>query len=396
MLLFLGSGVSVPSSLPSVQRITDLVLGQESGLLSPLPPVLDPLTLDSYLAPETADDVYFFLRVLRDIDVESRREMACYWAGKQYKKSGAIYRDSTTYEDLFSMCEQIRWNGEGLNDEASVCALVELAQLRAHSVLGVGSRSSRLVRLYSLARQATRLIELIVEKSLHCTRPIGLNVVPLLASMGKLDIVTLNHDTLIEQVLTSARVPFADGFGSTDGEVRWRDDLTFNEPDCGVRLIKPHGSINWRTFLVGSSVKLGLVEDLEKSTWTDKTGKELKRYVQQPTFLTGAGKLVSYNSGIFAEMTFQFHDALRSNDVLVMSGYGWGDVGINLRLESWLDHKPQRKLLLLHTSPEDLCNRAVQLDRNYRQWEESGKLVEIKSWLCDTSIDVLVSNLPSG
>jgi hypothetical protein len=93
MLLFLGSGVSVPSNLPSVQQITDLVLGNESGLVRRQRPELDPLKLDSYLAPETADDVYFFLRVLRDIDHESRREMACYWAGKQYKKSGAIYRD---------------------------------------------------------------------------------------------------------------------------------------------------------------------------------------------------------------------------------------------------------------------------------------------------------------
>lgn len=396
MLLFLGSGVSVPSNLPSVQQITDLVLGNESGLVRRQPPGLDPVTLDSYLAPEASDDVYFFLRVLRDIDNESRREMACYWAGKQYKKSGAIYRDCTTYEDLFSMCEQIRWNGEGLNDEASVCALVELAQLRAYGILGIGGRSSRLVRLYSLARQATRLIELVVSKSLYCTCPVGLDVVPILASVGALDIVTLNHDTLVEQVLSGAKIPFSDGFGPPDGAVRWQDNFSLQRPDMGVRLIKPHGSINWKTFLVGPSVKLGLVEDIERDGWMDKDGNELRPYLRQSNFLTGAGKLVSYNSGIFAEMTYQFHHALRSNDLLVMSGYGWGDIGVNLRIESWLDQDPQHKLILLHISPSDLCVRSVQLDRSYEHWKDAGKLIEMKSWLCDTTADALLNRLSSS
>jgi len=395
MLLFLGSGVSVPSNLPNVQHITDLVLGQEYAPARVPSRSLDLPELAACLAPESVDDVFFFLRILRDIDSENRREMACYWAGKQYRKSGAIYRDSTTYEDLFSMCEQIRWNGEGLNDEASVGALVELAQLRAYSILGPGGRSSRLVRLYSLARQAIRLIEFIVEKSLACTSPIGLDVVPLLAKTGPLDIVTLNHDTLVEQVLAAARVPFVDGFGTPDGEVRWQDETSFQMRDFGVRLIKPHGSINWMTFIVGSGVKLGLVDCLDRSTWRDKDGTELKRYLKQPSFLTGAGKLVSYNSGVFAEMTYQFHDALRSNDVLIMSGYGWGDVGINLRIESWLDQRPNRKLLLLHTSPEALCNRAVQLDRSYQYWKDSGKLVEMGTWLCDTPIDALMCKIRS-
>jgi hypothetical protein len=45
------------------------------------------------------------------------------------------------------------------------------------------------------------------------------------AEIAQLNIVTLNHDTLVEQFLSASGIAFADGFGTRDGDVRWSDDI---------------------------------------------------------------------------------------------------------------------------------------------------------------------------
>jgi hypothetical protein len=68
------------------------------------------------------------------------------------------------------------------------------------------------------------MIESTVASLLYCTDAKGLDLVSDLAMsdlVDELNIVTLNHDTLVEQVLAANGIDFSDGFGGPDGDVRW-------------------------------------------------------------------------------------------------------------------------------------------------------------------------------
>ena len=395
MLLFLGSGISVPSGLPGIVDLTRAVLGAHSSTVASG----GSLQADNELHPPASNHnsaaSHALLKLLFDLDAESRASIACYPSGKGFKYSGAIYRKQTTYEDLFYLCEQIRWSGEALVDDVPIALLVDEVEKRAGGILPAASREARLFALYRLAKEASKLIERTIESSLLCFEPIGLDAISQLATEESLDIVTLNHDTLVEQALWSAGIIFYDGFGPTDGDVRWSHSKFTSPPSTRVRIVKPHGSIDWKRFLVSGSAKVGKVAPGMKSGWRDSSMNEIPLYSSAPSFLTGNNKIASYNSGIYAEMMHAFHQALRDNDTMVMSGYGWGDLGINLRIETWLDQSTERRLILLHEKPSELIDRSLQIDQSHRYWIESGKLIMIEKWLCNVSPEELLKAINS-
>jgi hypothetical protein len=153
-----------------------------------------------------------------------------------------------------------------------------------------------------------------VSKALHATRVEGLDLLVELApstDISKLDIITLNHDTLIEQILTENNTPFVDGFGPIDGDFRLYDNKLYDADDAKVRLFKPHGSVNWYNvrnmtypaIFCGNDIRDGRLSNGDQRMIDTKT----------PSFLSGANKVVSYNRGIYSEMFFRFHQVLREH-----------------------------------------------------------------------------------
>ena len=60
------------------------------------------------------------------------------------------------------------------------------------------------------------------------------------------DYVVLNYDTIIEDALALGNIPYADGlYGGATG---WWEPGTFDVNGLFARVIKLHGSINWRQF----------------------------------------------------------------------------------------------------------------------------------------------------
>jgi hypothetical protein len=76
---------------------------------------------------------------------------------------------------------------------------------------------------------------------------------------------------------------------------------------------------------------------------------------------------------------------------MIMSGYGWGDEAINIRLMTWLDKKKENKLILLHENPEMLMQRELIFDRDYSNWVKYGKLKPILKWLQHTNAEEVLS-----
>jgi hypothetical protein len=128
---------------------------------------------------------------------------------------------------------------------------METLEHAVRDLLRGGTTKARLSDLATLGELACYYIETVVADTLCQDCPKGFELLQDVASapaLDQLDIVTLNHDTLVEQFLTSRRIAFTDGFGLPDGDVRWSEDATYDVPSR-VRLFKLHGSVNWYNFL---------------------------------------------------------------------------------------------------------------------------------------------------
>lgn len=72
-----------------------------------------------------------------------------------------------------------------------------------------------------------------------------------------------------------------------------------------------------------------------------------------------------------------------------MSGYGWGDKGINMRLKNWLWGKRGRKVLLLHEALESL-RQSKALFFQFEKLIEKQMLIPRGKWFCDSKLEDIV------
>jgi hypothetical protein len=243
--------------------------------------------------------------------------------------------------------------------------------------------------LATLGKEACSFIELVVAETLQRKYLAGFDLILALATapeVEELNIVTLNHDTLVEQFLLANGVPFVDGFGERDGDVRWYDDRVYESPSARVRLFKLHGSVNWYSFQNAGRLRTAIFLGDDLAFARDGTGKRLRVEFLTPSFLSGINKAVAYQRGIYTDIHFHFSELLRQCDRILMSGYGWGDTAINFQLDTWLDHSRRNRLILLHRNPRQLCDRALVMASGYDAWVQSGQLICIDRWLCDASL----------
>jgi len=275
---------------------------------------------------------------------------------------------------------------------------MEYIERRAHGLLSGRSTKARISDLATLGEPGCAFIESVVAETLRQKYLAGFDLILELAASPQIDqlnIVTLNHDTLVEQFLAANGVRFVDGFGERDGDVRWSDDGVYDAPSARVRLFKLHGSVNWYSF-GDSASRTAILLGARLETAKDGKGQQLEPMFRRPSFLSGINKATAYQRGIYADIHFRFYDLLRSCDHMVMSGYGWGDTVINFQLDTWLDRCRRNTIILLHEKPEQIAERSLIMASAYDGRVRSGQLICIKRWLCDISLRELHPHLLSG
>ena len=115
-------------------------------------------------------------------------------------------------------------------------------------------------------------------------------------------------------------------------------------------LYKLHGSIDWFTV---SNPKLKIYNTIRFGDNMEFFGSQLdgidyKWNELVPQILTGSlVKEHVYSFGIYFYMFNKFHNSLDKKNILIASGYGWNDAGINRRVLHWLQYYPNSKLILL-------------------------------------------------
>jgi SIR2-like domain len=371
LLLFLGSGVSRASGLPLAGELTDAILGS-----SALPLAEDSLN-PRLRASELRQRIESLLQIMADFDT------------RDAKRTNALFRGRTTYEDLFYLCEEMTNWRIGLADNSTLTSFMKAIERRARPLLSGSNLAARLDDLGLLARDARLFIQSVTATMLRAGEPAGLDLIAELARsrrISQLNIVTLNHDTLVEQLMENGSLELTDGFGPPDGDVRWYDDQLYDASPTSARLFKLHGSINWYRFVVDGLPRTAIVRRNGRDDLVDGKGNLLRRLTQDASFLTGGNKAIRYQHGIYLDLLFRFQEVLRGCDVLLMCGYGWGDAAINLRLETWMDN-PRKRIVLLHPDPKEITARSMIIASAYDWWVSSGRLITVPQWLSQLSLE---------
>ena len=365
MILFLGSGVSLASGLPAVADI-------QTALLN---------------LPDQSQ-IGKLLSLLLDIDTAYLTYSAPFKHGKgEYGYTGQLFRSATTYEDLFYLLDQIVTNAEGLKADLAIEALADLVRRRGRTFLKGRKKIDQSVSLHRLATETRDYIEETVSVLLRSDYVTGLDLIVQLINepqISSVHIVTLNHDTLVEQILSTNNIEYSDGFGAHDGDVRWFENQFAS--DANVTLIKPHGSISWWLQAGNHIVQPVNTKEVSSGQWKNRADNLIRDINKTPSFLTGVSKVYSYNRGIFADQQFQFLQLLRQQNTMLMSGYGWSDIPINFQLQNWLARDAANRLILLHQSPEELADGSFELRHIYNKYKQSGQIIPIEKWLSDTEL----------
>jgi len=377
----LGAGVSLAAGMPSTEELTRLITSGERVwhhtdhtyyVTDNPPPAL-------HGEPERIRAITTFLHTLKE-DIEA------YW------RRSEIEIDAN-YEEIYYVVNQIE---DGLSAEYENPALEPLIDklvaddrlFRVDGTPGLGDEE----QLELVARETDQYVREITAE--HLRRPLTTteHLACLLDALNddhieEVNVITLNHDTGIEQAAEAAGVVLVDGFAPTDEGVRiWQPEVF----DTGQpKLLKPHGSVDWFAYRRGDSLDEVIAQQrIRQDRWRLTVGGVEHAAIEDASALILVGsfnKILRYSSRIYFDIHYRLHEILTRSDVLVVSGYGFGDKAINSRIIHWVAGAPTRQLIVLHRDAERLRQYARgSIAFTWALWVDAGRLALRDAWLSES------------
>lgn len=385
VVMLVGSGLSVPAGLPRISQITrsvrdgsgayrhscaEYLLGAEwasAGITPGRDPYVEAVTgfLDLL-----ARDFHFPTQASED---DPRRV------------------ERPTYEELYGVVEQLYNYGFGEHSDPivrsykdSVCRRV--SPIREYLAAHRGSS----VSCGELVRETRRYIQDCVSGLLEVERddPTYLSSSLLAISrdveIRRLHIFSLNHDTVIEQFLTSQAVQFVDGFvADSSSGYRSFDASEYDTSPAKVALYKLHGSVDWRRYVPSRGTR---EDEKVVSTSVYVSGTEAHSFDEQDKLLDRlilvgtSNKVADYYRSVYSQLHCRLIDILDAAPRLLVVGYGFGDRGINTRIIHWMDSAMAPKMTVVEPNPSEmLCKTAREAIRQrWADWQRQKRLVVCK------------------
>ena len=383
VLFVVGSGISLKSGAPDVRRLTKRILSADNEII--------PRWFQGVDGDKEVGGILDFLKLLK----------------REHERTGK----EANYEDLFSLCQRIYEHEVGMATDSSII------RFRDH----IYRKSAHLWKFYTdggylgeaplgaIADRATFMVADCLKTILSSyQKPQGLNLITeTIKALGtrSVDIVTLNHDRLLEYHLDANNVEYTCGFDPSinrDGEVDFFDETAFISTNK-VRVIKLHGSCEW--LRLGKNIgeqsthwRWGLPN--ETAEWhehlKDADGNHLTDNPFDRSILTGSTtKTTAYTRGIFGDLYIEARKLMREHDTIICSGYGWKDDGFNWMIKEWAEHDLGRRLLLLHDRErDDFENRKPWLWPDGWKWDNPvGWLNWHPHWLSDTTFSDIENHI---
>lgn len=380
VVFLLGSGISLDADIPDVKKISAQVFSGKG--------VVRHSDATYYVAGEDAANYAYY---------RAAAEPAIAFVGRLRELTDRYFGEwldgrAANYEDVANLAKQI---ADALSGEYENPALLPLL-LELHEEIADPRE------IMERANETRDYIRDVVWRMLN--RRIG--PVPHLAAivdacraLGAVDLFELNHDRVLEKALADAELHVSDGFARGHGDVFfWSDE--FDQP---VRHFKLHGSITWFHRHLPDEPWRGLV--VARSTSDDPyhergAAGELLEFPAdgRPVLLTGTfDKPLAYDSTVYADQHYRFHESLRRANALVVIGYGFRDKAINSRLIGWLHSAPRRRLVVAHRNVAGLVAGArPAIAHKWNGLIHDGRLRVVEKWVADTSWGDLAAALAAA
>ncbi|AFM26678.1 SIR2 family protein [Desulfomonile tiedjei] len=390
-----GSGISLPAKMPSVDDITQSVLSG-SGIMRH---TNGRYYVDQSCCGIMAEYVERVVKFLTRLSVEIER----YYNSKPY------YNDTppVNYEDLYYLALQILDSEMGEYDNPIVQPFVDKILPDISPLLGIDECETKW-EFYKIAEEATNFISDTVCGLLESTKPTNLDYLNCVRDASCdlktsfLEIFTLNHDTILESYLEKQNIEYTAGFEPPENGYHYWSPKAFSDSSHKVRLFKLHGSVNWfrykPTAATGINDPVGIADDGRHWLIKSPSGELRRRYARnrgRPVLLVGTfNKMLEYTNRIFADLFFEFRRALSQTDLLIVSGYGFGDQGINAQVVEWMNSSKKKKIIVIHQDPDGLKwrSRGNVLTR-WDDWVRDRQLATIEKWIEDTSWEDIQSRM---
>lgn len=380
VVFLLGSGICVDAGMPSIKDISEQVFSGAG--------VVRHSDATYYIAGEGAANYAYY---------RAAAEPAIAFAHRLRDLVDGYFADyigerTANYEDVANLAKQV---GDAISGEYENPALLPLLRELREDVPDPSE-------LMDLATQTRDYIRDVVWRMLnrHVERVDHLQaVIDGCRALGETDLFELNHDRVVEKAVAEAGIDVSDGFTRSVGDVFfWADEFARL-----IRHFKLHGSITWFHRTLPEEPWRGWV--VARSTTDDPyhergAAGELLDFPAdgRPVLLAGTfDKPLAYDSTVYADQHYRFHESLRRTRTVVVFGYGFRDKAINARLIGWLNGAPDRRLIVGHGDVESLVGGArFAIGGKWNRWIRDGRLRVIEKWVADTSWDDVIDLLPAS
>ena len=311
-----------------------------------------------------------------------------------YDLQGKLIRHDVNYEDLISMLYPIK---EHLTMDFSPYGKMLLDRLTIDPIL-------KYCVTKAFLQKVGRYIVFTVKRMLRgdADTPSAFDGIVDYCKNSKskiIDIFTLNHDVLLENILRESDIHVIDGFGNIDGDLRkWNPELLDNCDIGNIRLLKLHGSIDWQIFRASDlpNKQLGIYVgpfDINHDNVEIRDAQNTN-YESRPdaSILIGAAnKINEYYHLHFWDLHYRFRKMLRENDCLIVVGYGFRDSAINSQILEWLQNENNKKMVIIDIkNVQDFSKQMGYVFRWNKRWDNlvaDQKVVYISGGIQSVSLD---------
>ncbi|NHZ87167.1 MAG: hypothetical protein GWP19_15055 [Planctomycetia bacterium] len=341
--LLIGSGVSYYSEIPSITKITDLVLSGKN------------------ITRET-DSHYYINKSINPLNQNHNKQYVTNNIVLLKELVSAIdefyshmnYEHECNYEDIYFVNRQICDSYLFEYENPAIIKLIKYLKKK----FDISDDE-----LKEISIETAQYIECVVWRMIN--REISVFdqfdiINHLIKNYSLISIMSLNHDLAIEKYLTCNNIEYDDGFEVRNRKLpEWR---SFKNNDPNLKLLKLHGSINWFSVQLRDSIKRNTIMRVPNNIYPERlyeVHNSIDIGIGRPELLIGTfNKMWGYLSGIFEEQYFAFINSLSSTSIVLVSGYGFGDKGINTKLHNWLNSTHSSKMIIIHPNKRNLVNNA--------------------------------------
>lgn len=372
-VFLIGSGLSCAEGFPSIEEITDEIYSLEDTYKSS----------NSHFyrgekrpEEELFPEYYEYNTIIKKIIDEIKKEIEQY-----YRKEYQI-----NYEEIYYMIKQIEDKYE--NENPAILAFIEKLKQEINPLLNIN------INFDESVLNAVKYIENIVWNVLAKKVENSTILNFLLKELPRIEIniFSLNHDYLIEQILQENKINYINGFKPLTNEIKAWDHNLFDKKSR-IKLYKLHGSISWVRYSVDdfrgyfyADIGINDIYHLK-----DIDGKFLWP-VDDPRFLIGTvNKVIEYTREIFSELFYQFHKILKKTNLLIIIGYGFKDKGINSKIIEYMFYSLNKKIIIIDLkNKEELMEGArFAISNNVPRWEKEKRVKFVSKNIKDLTFEDL-------